>query len=256
MLAVVFIAFFLQAQQPTSGLKDFQEWRSRQPAQTSIFDLYAQYRAHLKQKGMTDTEIQAAFREIETDRWNTIYSGAPRPMFNPAPNAFLVEMVKSRKPGRAFDIGVGEGRNTVFLAKAGWDVTGFDIAERGLELTRKAAGAAGVKVVTIKAAMEDFDFGSEQWDLIVATYEGAAWREKAARGLKPDGIVVVEGFLRAPGTPPGASFGPNELLKLFLSDFRILHYEDRDGKPDFGPAGRVVQLCAQKPDAATPPAAR
>jgi SAM-dependent methyltransferase len=163
---------------------------------------------------------------------------------------------KGRKPGRALDIGVGEGRNSVFLAKAGWDVTGFDIAEQGLELTRKAAAAAGVKVLTIKAAMEDFDFGNEQWDLIVATYEGARWREKAIRALKPGGIVVVEGFLRAPRTPPGASFGPNELLSLFLPDFQILHYKDREGKPDFGPVGRVVQLCAQKFGAPSPPAAR
>jgi len=43
-----------------------------------------------------------------------------------------------------------------------------------LELTRKAAAAAGVKVLTIKAAMEDFDFGSEQFDLIVAKYEAQA----------------------------------------------------------------------------------
>ena len=255
MLAIVLSLFFLQAQQPASALKDFEEWRSRLPADTTVFDLYSQYREHLKQKGMTEAEIRAAFRELEKDRWNRIYSGAPRPMFNPAPNAFLVQMVEGRKPGRALDVGVGEGRNAVFLAKAGWDVTGFDIAERGLELTRKAADAAGVKVRTINAAIGDFDFGSEEWDLIVGTYEGAAWHEKAMRGLKPGGIIVIEGFLRAPGTPPGASFGPNEVLNFFLADgLRILQYEDREGKPDFGPPGRVVRLCAQKPEAAADPA--
>jgi hypothetical protein len=71
------------------------------------------------------------------------------------------------------------------------------------------------------------------------------------RALKPGGIVVVEGFLRGPRTPPGASFGPNELLKIFTDlNTRILRYEDVDGKPDWSRnPGRVVRLCAQKPDA-------
>ncbi|MBC8164421.1 MAG: class I SAM-dependent methyltransferase [Bryobacteraceae bacterium] len=161
------------------------------------------------------------------------------------------EMVKGLKPGRALEIGMGQGRNTIYLAKLGWDVTGFDISEVGMEVARKSADAAGVKITTIKAAMEDFDYGTGRWDLIVATYEGAGWRQKAVQGLKPGGVVVVEGFLKRPGiqTPPGASFGPNELLEFFLDlNLRILRYEDVDGKPDWGPQGRVVRLCAQKPE--------
>ena len=146
---------------------------------------------------------------------------------------------------------MGQGRNSVYLATQGWNVTGFDIGDVGMKIAREAAAQAGVKITTVNAAMEDFNYGSNQWDLIVATYEGANWRKKAVRALKPGGIVIVEGFLRAPGTPPGASFGPNELLKMFTDlDLRILRYEDADGKPDFGAdAGRVVRICAQKPEA-------
>jgi 2-polyprenyl-3-methyl-5-hydroxy-6-metoxy-1,4-benzoquinol methylase len=39
--------------------------------------------------------------------------------------------VEARKPGRALDIGMGQGRNSVFLALKGWDVTGFDISDEG-----------------------------------------------------------------------------------------------------------------------------
>jgi hypothetical protein len=98
--------------------------------------------------------------------------------------------------------------------------------------------------------MEAFDYGTEQWDLIVATYEGAGWREQAVRGLKPGGAVVVEGFLRIPTTPQGASFGPNELVKMFLDlNLRVLRYEDVYGQPDWSAKpGNVIRLYAQKPE--------
>ena len=46
------------------------------------------------------------------------------PRINWKPNAFLVEMVKNRKPGRALDVGMGQGRNALWLAGQGWDTTG------------------------------------------------------------------------------------------------------------------------------------
>lgn len=125
-----------------------------------------------------------------------------------------------------------------------------DTSERGIEIAQKSTEAAKVKITTIKAAMEDFDYGAGQWDPIVATYVGASWREKAVKGLKPGGVVVVEAFLRTPQAPSGAGFGPNELLELFLDqNLRILRYEDVDGKPDWSQQpGRVVRLFAQKPE--------
>jgi len=204
MLAKLLIAFLLlQAKQPSKAVADFQEWRSHQPANADYFDVTAHYREHLKQAGLTDEQIRSAFQEIEATRWDRIYS-APNPTFNTVPNAFLMEIANGRKPGRALDIGVGQGRNSIFLAKTGWDVTGFDISEQALKVTQQSAQTAGVKVTTVKASMQEYDFGTAKWDLIVATYEGADWHEKAIRGLKPGGIVVIEGFYRAPGTPPGA----------------------------------------------------
>lgn len=244
--AIPFVVL-LQTAQPTTAVKEFAAWRAQQPPETPLGDLYTRYREYLKAKGLSDADIKAAFLEIEKTRWDGIYAN-PAPSFNTAPNAFLTEVVKTLKPGRALEIGMGQGRNSVYLAKLGWDVTGFDISETGMAAARKSAEAAGVKLRTINASMEQFDYGVDQWDLIVATYEGAGWREGAVRGLKSGGIVVVEGFLRAAQTPPGASFGPNELLKMFLDlNLRILRYEEVDGKPDWGNgAGRVIRLCAQK----------
>jgi len=244
------VLLFLQAAAPAETVKSYLEWRSQQADQTNTRILYAKYREHLRQKGLSQAEIADAFRVIDIERWDTIYTN-PTPIFNTAPNAFMVEVVKGLKPGLALDIGMGQGRNSLHLARNGWEVTGIDTSEQGMEIARKSAAAAGVKIATINIPMEEFDYGVGKWDLIVATYEGAGWREKAVQGLKPGGVVIVEGFLRGRGTPSGASFSPNELVKLFLDlNLRILRYEDVAGKPDWSPepTGRVVRLCAQKPE--------
>ena len=90
------------------------------------------------------------FLEIERDRWNRTYSN-PTPPFNTAPNAFLTDVVKTLKPGRALEIGMGQGRNSVHLATLGWNVTGFDISETGMAVARKSAEAAGVTITTINS---------------------------------------------------------------------------------------------------------
>ena len=144
---------------------------------------------------------------------------------------------------------MGQGRNSVYLAKLGWDVTGFDISERGMELARKSAAAAGVKITTIRAAMDDFDYGVNEWDLIVATYEGVRWLDAAAKGLQPGGFIVVEGYAKHPQAPPSAAFGPNGLLKLFMDhNLHVVRYEDVEAEPDWLKLDRVVHLFARKPN--------
>ena len=166
-----------------------------------------------------------------------------------APNAFLTEVLKGMKPGRALDIGMGQGRNSVYLARLGWDVTGFDISERGMELARESAAAAGLKIRTIKASLEDFDYGVGQWDLIVGAYVGASWLEAAAKGLKPGGFLVVESYSRRPDAPAGSGFGPNELLKLFTDQkLRVVRYEDVEAESDWLKLDGVVRMLARKPD--------
>ena len=56
----------------------------------------------------------------EVERWNRILT-APKPAFNTSPNAFLVAMTAGVKPGRSLDVGMGQGRNTIYLAQQGWD---------------------------------------------------------------------------------------------------------------------------------------
>src|SRR5215831_21041860 len=67
----------------------------------------------------------------ETGDYYGAYSPGGESVFNHHPNAFLVECVRNRKSGKALDVGMGSGRNALYLASHGWDVTGFDIANVG-----------------------------------------------------------------------------------------------------------------------------
>lgn len=65
-----------------------------------------------------------------------------------APPPPLVNLVRSGvvKAGRALDIGCGEGRASIYLAKRGFEVTGFDLSPRAIETARAKAEAAGLAI--------------------------------------------------------------------------------------------------------------
>jgi len=165
------------------------------------------------------------------------------------PNAFLAGVISDFKPGLALDVAMGQGRNSVFLAEKGWDVTGFDIATEGLRLARASAEEVGRKITTVKATHEDFDYGRNQWDLVVMTYSWAPinkpeFVQRIYDSLIAGGIVLVEDHK---GLIQGRNIGDNFLLKWF-ENFRILRYEVVDSGNEWGhPKGLVYRLLAQKP---------
>ncbi|MDQ2843371.1 MAG: class I SAM-dependent methyltransferase [Acidobacteriota bacterium] len=120
-------------------------------------------------------QAQKQQNRAQEDRSRATYEGAYDPTeplrFNPEPNSFLMECIKDRRPGRALDVGMGNGRNSIALAQAGWDVTGFDIASAGVEQARKKASERGLKLKALVKSEQQFDFGVNQWDLIVLTYQ-------------------------------------------------------------------------------------
>jgi len=214
-------------------------------------------RAELKRQGVAPDEIERQLKVIddvfskrEVDRWNKILTAA-NPSFNTKPNAFLVDMVKDVKPGAALDVGMGQGRNAIWLAQQGWTVTGFDPADQAVAAAQKDAARAGVTLTTIVARDDQFEFKKNAWDLVVLSYVGGReYPDRVFDTLKPGGLVVVEAFHRdaTKQGPIGGTvvFDSNELLTLF-SRFRILRYEDTDAVGDFGlQRTRVVRLCAQK----------
>ena len=81
------------------------------------------------------TPQQESLRET----YNITYGKNEDGVYNPAPNAFLVEVARDLKPGRALDVGMGQGRNAIYLAQQGWNVTGVDISDEGIRQAKEQA---------------------------------------------------------------------------------------------------------------------
>jgi SAM-dependent methyltransferase len=217
------------------------------------------YREYLKSRGFADRDIDEQLKLVETEgkrseieRWNRILT-SETPAFNTNPNKFLVEMARSREPGTALDVGMGQGRNAIWLAQQGWDVTGFDPAEKAVALAAATAARAGLKLKTEITDTEHFDFGDRKWDLILISYAGGRERRDAVqKALRPGGILVIEGAHRdaTKGQSIGGAvvFDTGELPALF-PQLRVVRYEEPMAMPDFGPVrSRVVRYCGERPE--------
>jgi predicted O-methyltransferase YrrM len=228
----------------------FLEWLKAQPPNSKPADLINPYRDKLLRDGVPESEVNHRMELIwwgcyhRPDGvgpfWSKIFGG-DKPIFTEQPNALLVSAIQGRKPGRALDFGMGQGRNAVFLAMQGWDDTGFDPAEEAVRIANRSAAGAGVKIHTVVARDDQFDLGAAQWDLIVVTYVRDLTAHDAAifkRALRPGGIVVYEN-----GSSPG-----NEVLKAFLG-FRIVRFENVEAVADWNREEKhlVQRLIAEKP---------
>jgi len=185
-------------------------------------------------------------REFASLHFDRIYA-MPNPPFQLAASQFLARMVEGIKPGKALDVAMGQGRNAHSLAAQGWDATGYDISEGGMALARQLAAKAGLRIRTVCASHDDFDYGSAQWDLIVQTYAftnlaDTAYRRRVVASLKPGGMLVIEGF----GNPEAKELR-SPLLEGF-NDLRLVAYENRDEVADWGMnRSRLERMAAIKP---------
>jgi SAM-dependent methyltransferase len=192
--------------------------------------------------GLVQAQEQRQPREV----WNEVFTNRQGREF--PHNKFLAEMIRGRKPGKALDIGIGEGRNALFLASQGWEVTGFDISDVGVQLAQQAAQKRGLKLEALVEDVDRFDYGKRRWDLVVGMYMHTMITRNAAKiidSLKPGGVIVVEGFhrdLNRQGLQGGnIGYRSNELLRAF-DRLRVLQYEDTVGPADWERNGQEAPI--------------
>lgn len=103
--------------------------------------------------------------------WEDRYSG-DHPVWSGAPNATLVEVLARLEPGRALDLGCGEGGDALWLAGQGWTVTGIDIAPTAIARAREAAEAAGLGGDRIRFLAADLAAVAheDEFDLVTASF--------------------------------------------------------------------------------------
>ena len=199
----------------------------------------------------------------ELDRWNTRF-GAAEYIFGTVPNAFLASSAHRLKRGqRALCVADGEGRNSVWLAEQGLEVSAFDISPVGVAKARRLAAERGVQVRYDVASVYDWHWPAGEFDVVAAIFvqfADPAMRsfmfERIVRALKAGGLLLVEGY-----TPKQLEFGtggPKQvenlyteaLLRQAFAGFDILELrqyeaELKEGSRHQGPSA-VIDLVAVK----------
>lgn len=137
----------------------------------------------------------------ELDRWERRFD-VEEYVFGTEPNAFLARQAALLRPGmRALTIADGEGRNGVWLAQQGLDVTWQDFSPRAEEKARALAGARGVDLRYLRADIRTLDWPEAEYDLVVGIFfQFLAPSERAEvfagirRAVRPGGLVLIEGY--------------------------------------------------------------
>jgi len=199
----------------------------------------------------------------ELDRWNERFS-APDYVFGTAPNAFLAANAARLKRGqRALCVADGEGRNSVWLAEQGLDVTAFDFSPIGLDKARKLAASRAVRVRYDLASVYDWRWPTNTFDVVAAIFVQFAdppmrtfMFERMARALKPGGLLLIEGY-----TPKQLKYGtggPKQVDQLYtegllresFAGFEVLDVREYEAELDEGSRHRgmsaVVDFVARK----------
>jgi SAM-dependent methyltransferase len=167
--------------------------------------------------------------------WDERYrSGARRGEDLDAPAApLVVETAKRLAPGKALDLACGTGRNALWLARQGWQVTAVDGAPAAIEILRRRAAEQNVTVDARVADLEKRGYSIEPsaWDLIVMSYYlQRDLFEPAKRGAVPGGILIAIVHVTEPGEEPTYKRADPGELRSYFKGWEILHY--REGKPD------------------------
>jgi SAM-dependent methyltransferase len=133
---------------------------------------------------------------VDQHQWDEAYASTEL-VWTAEANRFVVEELAELVPGRALDLGTGEGRNAIWLAERGWRVTAVDFSAGGLAKAAKLAEKTGVQWV--EADLRVYRPGPAAYDLVLIAYihllpdEFGALLRTAASALVPGGTLLVVG---------------------------------------------------------------
>lgn len=174
------------------------------------------------------------------------------------PDHILVEYGNLVPRGNILDLGMGEGRNTFFFAKMGYEVEGFDISQTAIERCIERAKNESLKVKAEVRDLKEVDIPQGRYTLIIAAWvlnffkktEAEEIVRKIKKGLKKGGFIYISIFsLDDPGYEKAKKrlkvvgkntfysskrdhfihyFTEEELLQLF-DDFKVVYYAKGTG---------------------------
>jgi SAM-dependent methyltransferase len=195
--------------------------------------------------------------------WDARYSERDGARWSGRPNGRLLAEVASLTPGRALDVGCGEGADAIWLARNGWTVTAIDISDVAVIRAREAAELAGALVEWIRGDALQAPFPAGSFDFVSMQYPALpkAAGETAVRALldtvRPGGLLLAvyhnlndehREHMKSQGIDPADYVDAEDLARLLGDEFTIeLHaVEPRIDPPPDNPHIADIVLRARR----------
>ncbi|WP_298365424.1 class I SAM-dependent methyltransferase [uncultured Lutibacter sp.] len=168
--------------------------------------------------------------------WDERYS-ANEFAYGVEPNVFFEKVINDLKlKGTILLPAEGEGRNAVFAAKKGLDVSCFDMSLQGKQKALKLASLNNVNINYVVGEFSEINFKENSFDVIALIYAHfplnvkSQYHQKVTKWLKKDGILILEGFSKKQleiNKENNKSFGPKSIEMLYTleeieNDFKAL----------------------------------
>ena len=167
-------------------------------------------------------------------KWDKKYENTPKLLEDRNPSKKLESLIQLTSGKQALEIACGTGRNSIYLAKNGFNVDAYDIAQIALD----KLNSYGYNTINTKLAdLDDFEAIENNYDLIVQTnFLDRKLIPKLLSSLKQNGLLFIETYMDHPSnTKPNSN--PDFLLqkgelKSFVSDrFKVIDYDEFDNEP-------------------------
>lgn len=149
---------------------------------------------HAKKSDRYFEKLSGDEGDSEKKGWESFYMRKKDFAYGKEPSPFLRENLALLPPrGKVLDLGMGEGRNAVFLATQGYEVTGVDFSQKALSHARALSQEKKVKIRIINKDLRFFKIPKKSFDVILNIfYLNKDNIDEIIEGLKENGIVVVE----------------------------------------------------------------
>jgi ubiquinone/menaquinone biosynthesis C-methylase UbiE len=134
--------------------------------------------------------------------WNERYSEEDY-AYGQHPNEFLSQTLSSYTPAKILFPAEGEGRNAVYAAQLGWEVTAFDVSQSGQQKAFRLAQERHVNIQYQVGELSELYFASQSFDAIALIFahfpadQKSELHQQLFRLLKPGGVVILEAFSKA-----------------------------------------------------------
>jgi SAM-dependent methyltransferase len=165
------------------------------------------------------------------------------------PTPLVQRFLSDVQTGTALDLAAGSGRNAIWLAQRGWNVTAVDGAPAAIEILEHWSARLGASLRTVVADLQKGEFAIQpaSWDAItICYYLQRDLMEPTKLGVRPGGIlIVIVHTTEGDEQPTDSRLRPGELARYFEGWEILHHYEGKPNDPEHRRS--VAEIVARRP---------